>query len=158
MRPQHDHGTATHQSIMEADMSKEIASQWLKEITDTANAKDHLAHMALISKRVSLHGMPEYEGVKYDDWFRQCKHEFENGILKRLQYDGLKMVSSNDKAIMFKTFETVEGSDGTVNALGVEILLEKEEDGKWRMVRERILSPVETARDKLLPQAEPSTS
>ena len=133
-------------------MSKEIAVQWLKEITDSANAKDHVTHMNLISKRVSLHGMPEYEGVKYDDWFRQCKHEFENNLLKSLRYDGLKLIDSSDKAIVFKTFETVEGSDGTVNALGVEILLEKEEDGKWRMVKERILSPVETAREGLIPQ------
>ena len=133
-------------------MSKEIALQWLKEIADTANAKDHVAHMALISKRVSLHGMPEYEGINYDDWFRQCQHEFENKLLKGLHYDGLKLVASTDQAVMFKTFETVEGSDGTVNAQGVEILLEKEEDGKWRMVQERILPADEAAHDKLLPQ------
>ena len=133
-------------------MAKEIARQWLKEITDSANAKDHVAHMALISKRVALHGLPEYEGITYDDWFRQCQHEFENNLLKHLHYDGLKLVTATDKAIMFKTFETVEGSDGTVNAQGVEILLELEEDGKWRMVQERILSADETAHDKLVPQ------
>jgi len=133
-------------------MSKEIAIQWLKEIANTANTKDHLAHMDLISKRVSLHGMPEYEGIDYDDWFRQCQHEFENNLLKSLRYDGLKLVADTDKAIMFKTFETVEGSDGTTNAQGVEILLEQEEDGKWRMVQERILPPDETAHDKLIPQ------
>ena len=132
-------------------MSKEIAAQWLKEIADTANAKDHLAHMALISKRVSLHGMPEYEGITYDDWFKQCQHEFENNVLKGLRYNGMKMVAANDKAIMFKTFETVEANDGTTNAQGVEILLEKEEDGKWRLVQERILPPDETAHDKLIP-------
>ena len=132
-------------------MSKEIVQQWLQAITDTANDKDHVAHMNLISKRISLHGMPEYEGITYDDWFKQCQHEFENNILKGLRYDGMKLVAATEKSVMFKTFETVEASDGTINAQGVEILLEKEEDGQWRLVQERILPPDETAHDKLIP-------
>ena len=133
-------------------MSKAIAAQWLKAIADSANAKDHLAHMNLISKRVSLHGVPEYAGITYDDWFKQCQHEFENKLLKSLRYDGFKLVAATDKAIMFKTFETVEANDGTVNAQGVEILLEKEEDGQWRMVQERIMPPDETAHAQLIPE------
>ena len=34
---------------------------------------------------------------------------------------------------------------------GVEMLLDKEEDGKWRLVQERILPPDETAHDQLVP-------
>lgn len=53
---------------------------------------------------------------------------------------------------MFKTFETVEATDDTINAQGVEILLEKEADDKWRMVQERILPDDESAHDQLLPK------
>jgi len=131
-------------------MSKQIAEQWLKEIAETANAKDFAGHMALISRRISLHGVPGFETIGYDDWARQCQHEFENNILKSVQYEGFKLVAATEKAVMFKTFETVEGTDGMVNAQGVEILLEQEDDGKWRMVQQRILPDDETAHDKLL--------
>ena len=130
-------------------MSEEIAKQWLEESAKTANIKDHAAHMDLISRRVSLHGISEYENIGFDDWANQCKHEFENNLFKSIRYDGFKLLASNPGSIMFKTFETVEGTDGTINAQGVEILLEKEQDGKWRLVQERILNADEVAHDQL---------
>lgn len=132
-------------------MSKDIAQEWLAEAARTANVKDHRAHMDLISKRVSLHGVPGYETIGYGDWSGQCRHEFENNLLKHVQYDGLKLVASTTDRVMFKTYETVEGTDGTVNAQGVEILLEQEDDGKWRLLQERILPSDEAAHDQLLP-------
>lgn len=74
-------------------MSKEIAEQWLADIVSTVNARDHAAHMDLISKRVSLHGMPGFETIEYDDWARQCQHEFENKIIKSIHYAGFKLVA-----------------------------------------------------------------
>jgi hypothetical protein len=132
-------------------MSQMIAEQWLLDAVRTANAKDHAAHMDLISKRISLQGVPGFESIGYDDWSRQTQHEFENNLLKSVRYDGFKLVADTTIRVMFKTFETVEASDGTVNAQGVEMLLEKEEDGKWRLVQERILPPDETAHDQLVP-------
>jgi hypothetical protein len=132
-------------------MSQMIAEQWLLDAVRTANAKDHAAHMDLISKRISLQGVPGFESIGYDDWSRQTQHEFENDLLKSVRYDGFKLVADTTIRIMFKTFETVEASDGTVNAQGVEMLLEKEEDGKWRLVQERILPPDESAHDQLVP-------
>jgi len=132
-------------------MSQAIAEQWLKELAETANAKDFNAHMALISRRVSLQGVPGFENIDYDDWYNECKYEFENNILKSVQYEGFKMMKAMDKAVMFKTFETVEGSDGIANAHGVEILLEMEDDGKWRMVQQRIMPDDETMHYNLLP-------
>jgi len=133
-------------------MSKEIAEQWLNELANTANSKDLSAHMALISPRISLHGVPGFETIGFDDWFRQCQHEFENNILKNVHYAGFKLVAGTDERVMFKTFETVEANDGTVNAQGVEILLEKEADGIWRMVQQRVLPDDESVHDKLLVQ------
>ncbi|MFO7602883.1 MAG: hypothetical protein R6X06_03600 [Gammaproteobacteria bacterium] len=126
-------------------MAEIIARQWLKDVTTTANQKDHAAHMALISKKVSLQGVPGYETIGYDDWAAQTQHEFEDDILKAIRYDGFKLISATDAQIVFKTFETVEANDGTVNAQGVEMSLEKEGDGVWRLVQERIL-PMDEAR------------
>ena len=132
-------------------MPQAIAEQWLKEFTDTANNKDVTSHMALISKRVSLQGVPGFENIDYADWYNECKHEFENDILKGVQYEGFELMTATDTAVMFKTFETVEGTDGIANAHGVEILLEQEDDGKWRMVQQRIIPDDETVHYKLLP-------
>ena len=128
-----------------------IAEQWLLDTVRTANAKEHDAHMDLISKRISLQGVPGFESIGYEDWSRQTQHEFENNLLKSVRYDGFKLVAETATRVMFKTYETVEATDGTVNAHGVEMLLEKEEDGKWRLVQERILPPDESAHDQLVP-------
>lgn len=132
-------------------MSQMIAEQWLLDAVRTANTKDHEAHMDLISKRISLQGVPGFESIGYEDWSSQCQHEFENNLLKSVRYDGFKLVAETTTRVMFKTFETVEATDGTINAQGVEMLLEKEEDGKWRLVQERILPADESAHDQLVP-------
>ena len=133
-------------------MSEAIARQWLQKVEQTANAKAFSEHMDLISKRISLHGVPGFENIGYDDWYRQCQYEFENNILKSVHYEGFKPVTETKTAIMFKTFEIVEGTDGIANAHGVEILLEQEADGQWRMVQQRIMPDDETAHAQLLPQ------
>ena len=132
-------------------MSQSIAEQWLLDAVRTANTKDYTAHMDLISREINLQGVPGFETIGYDDWARQCQHEFENNLLKSVRYDGFKLVADTPERIMFKTFETVEATDGTVDAQGVEMLLEKEADGKWRLVQERILPPDEAAHDRLMP-------
>ena len=70
--------------------------------------------------------------------------------MKSVRYDGFKLVAATTTRVMFKTFETVEGSDGTINAQGIEILLEQEADGQWRLVQERVLPADEAQHDQLL--------
>ena len=131
-------------------MSEVIAKKWLEDAVTTAADKDHSAHMALISKDVSLQGVPDFENLGYEEWSAQTKYEFENNILKSVQYNGFKPLSSTLTHIMFKTFETVEATDGTINAQGVEMLLKKEDDGHWRLIQERILPDDEARHDDLI--------
>lgn len=133
-------------------MPELIAKKWLADAATTANSKNYEAHMDLISRNVSLQGVPGFENIGYDDWAAQCKHEFDNNILKRVSYNGFKLLADTGSRIMFKTFESVEATDGTINALGIEVLLEKEADGIWRLVQERVLPDDETAHDNLIPQ------
>ena len=135
-------------------MPENIARQWLTDAASTANNKNYEAHMNLISRNVSLQGVPGFDNIGYDDWAAQCKHEFDNNILKSVSYDGFKLIADTDTRIMFKTFESVEATDGTINAQGIEVLLEKEADGVWRLVQERVLPDDETAHDNLIPQQE----
>ncbi len=131
-------------------MSEKIAMQWLIDAAATANAKNHHAHMDLISQKVNLLGVPGFESIGYEQWSAQCKHEFENNLIKHVRYDGLQLIVTKNIRIMFKTHETVEGANGEINAQGIEVLIEKESDNKWRLVQERILPPEETTHDKLL--------
>jgi hypothetical protein len=130
-------------------MSTDIAKQWLRDAAASANSKNHPAHMDLISKRVNLTGVPGYEAIGYEQWSAQCRHEFGHHLIKSVCHDDLKLLASIESPLMFKTFETVEGTAGGVSAQGVEILLEREDDGAWRLARERILPGDETEHDKL---------
>ncbi len=121
-------------------MENKAATDMLEALALTANAGAYDSHMNLISKAVSIYGVPGFEVIGYDDWARQCEYEFDEGLLKRVSYEGLHLVSVSPGIVVFKTTETVEATDGRKNRQGVEILIRKEADGKWRVLQERILA------------------
>ena len=123
------------------------AQQFLDQMAATANALDLDAHMNLISKDVSVFGVPGFDVIGYDDWFKQCKHEFENRLLKQVSYKGMNVLAETPDKIMFKSRETVEGEDGTVNTSGIEFIIQKEDDGVWRVSQERVLPEDELEND-----------
>jgi len=131
-------------------MSEAIARQWLEQSAATATNKQFAAHMDLISKKVSVTGLEGFDNIDYDAWHRVCEKEFAQGILKSVRYDGLKMLASTETQVQFKTYEVVEATDATINANDIEVLLELEADGKWRLVQERILTEEEARQDGLV--------
>jgi len=130
-------------------MGLNIAQRWLEDLAQSANDKDYQSHMDLISKKVSVFGMPGFEVIGYEDWARQCKHEFENDILKQVSYGPMKIIAHAPGRVMFKTVETVEATDGTKNTYAVEIIIQEEDDGKWRVLQERVLAEDEVDDDDL---------
>ena len=123
------------------------AQQFLDQMAATANALDLQEHMNLISKEVSVFGVPGFDVIGYDDWFNQCRHEFENRLLKQVSYKGLNVLAETPDKVMFKSVETVEGTDGTVNTSGIEFIIQKEGDGVWRVSQERVLPEDELEND-----------
>ena len=123
------------------------AQQFPGRIAETANALEPDAHMNLISKDVSVFGVPGFDVIGYDDWFNQCKHEFENKLLKQVSYKGLNVLAATPEKIMFKSMETVEGADTTVNSNRIEFIIQKEEGGVWRVSQERVLPNDELEND-----------
>lgn len=121
-----------------------IAQQWLDASALTATNKQFEEHFNLISKKVKVTGVPGYESISYDDWSRQSEQEFKDNLLDKVTYEGLKMTAHNETQIMFKTVESIFASDGTHRAHGVEILIEKEDDGVWRVIQERVMIDDET--------------
>ena len=123
------------------------AQQFLDRMAETANTLDLDEHMNLISKDVSVFGVPGFDVIGYDDWYKPCKHEFENTLLKQVSYKGLNILAETPDRIMFKSLETVEGVDGTVNASGIEFIIQKEDDYIWRVSQERVLLEDELEND-----------
>lgn len=124
---------------MKEENAQQIAEQWLTHAAESAGQKDLKGHMGMISKRVSVEGVPGFDKIDYDIWFKQCRHQFENAMIKSIAYKGFNLVSSSETQIIFTVFEAVVGMDGSLNEQIVEMSLEKEEDDVWRLVQERVL-------------------
>jgi hypothetical protein len=125
--------------FMIEERAQQIAEQWLTHAAESAGQKDLKVHMGMISKRVSLQGVPGFDNIDYDTWYKQCRHQFENAMIKSISYKGFNLISATETQIMFTVFEMVVGTDGTLNEQIVEMLLEKEDDDVWRLVQERVL-------------------
>lgn len=130
-------------------MHNQIADDWLKNFIGTALARDLHGHMQLISPGVLVFGVPGFDTLDYDDWYRQCEHEFPQGLLEDLSYERLVMRSADDENILFKALETTKTHDGGQIAQGVEMLLERDGDA-WRLRQLRVLPEDEARHDGLI--------
>ena len=54
---------------MKEEQAQEIAEQWLTQAAESAGQKDLKGHMGMISKRVSVQGVPGFDNIDYDKWF-----------------------------------------------------------------------------------------
>ena len=133
---------------MNTSDAEQIASGLLAALVRTAGVRDFTAHMSLISRSVNVFGVPGFEVIGYEDWARQCQHEFEQGLLAEVRYEGVHVVSATAHNVLFKTVEIVRASDGSSQQHGVEILIRRETDDEWRIVQERILPEDEMAFDR----------
>lgn len=137
---------------MKEERAQLIAEQWLTEAAESAGRKDLQGHMGMISKRISVQGVPGFDTIDYDIWYKQCRHQFEMSMIKSIAYKGFNMISATETQILFTVFEAVVGSDGTLNEQIVEKSLEKEDDDVWRLVHERVLIENDAMRNHELSQ------
>lgn len=124
---------------MKEEDAQQIAEQWLTHAAESASQKDLKGHMGMISKRISVQGVPGFDNIDYDTWYKQCKHQFEMAMIKSIAYKGFNLVSATETQVMFTVLERVVGTDGTLNEQLVEMSLEIEADDVWRLVQERVL-------------------
>ena len=129
-------------------LKQEIIKTFLSDMAKTASQHDFEKHMNLISKEVEVFGVPGFESISYDDWFKQCENEFSEKLIKAVSYENIDIIDSTESVIMFKTIEHIETKDKTQNATDVVIVITREDDGKWRVTQERILPTDELAQNK----------
>ncbi len=129
-----------HIDHSQASPGKAIINEWMQKSMQTLAAHDAEGHLALISKEVVVHGVPELETINYNDWAAQVRHEFANKLVKSVVFHGDRIRVENPEDIMFNTLEVITASDGSVLRNGLEVVLKKESDGVWRVIQERILN------------------
>ena len=130
-------------------MSDQIVNDWLEGFVGSALAYDLASHMAMISPEVLVFGVPGFDNLDYDDWYRQCEHEFPQGLITGLSYEKIAIRTASDNDILFKSLETTQTSDGGSVAQAVEILLHNDGD-TWRLKQMRLLKEDEARHDGLL--------
>lgn len=130
------------------ELKQDIIESFLTEMAKTASQHDLKKHMDLISKDVEVFGVPGFETISYDDWFRQCENEFKDKLIKAVSYENIEIIDSNETVIMFKTIERIETKDKTKNTTNVLIVITREDDGKWRATQERVLPTEGLSQDK----------
>lgn len=123
--------------------AEQIAQDWMDKCCQTIKQYDHDAHMDLISEDVQVLGVPGYDVISYSDWYSQCEYEFREKLIAETSYQGLKVQEGNTDEVIFLTTETVRTNDGTVDSHPIEVVLNRESDGIWRVTRERLLSKLE---------------
>ena len=130
------------------ESKKDIIENFLTEMAKTASQHNLEKHMNLISKEVEVFGVPGFESISYDDWFRQCENEFKEKLIEAVSYENIDIIDSTESVIMFKTIEHIETKDNTKNTTNVLIVITREDDGKWRATQERILPTEGLSQDK----------
>ncbi len=122
--------------------------EFLDAMAETANRHDLAAHMNLISKDVQVYGVPNFEVINYNDWYNQCKQEFEEKLLLRISYDGLHILAEAPGRVVFAAIEMANARDGHEHIYCIEFTIQKEGDGQWRVVQERIIPQGESKDDQ----------
>lgn len=132
-----------HINHAESSPAKKIIHEWMQACSQTLAEHDIPGHLALISKQVKVHGVPDLEIIDYKDWAAQVEYEFSQKLIKSVEYRGDTIRAENQSEIMFLTMEVITAADGQVINNALEVLLNLEDDGKWRVVQERILGEEE---------------
>lgn len=120
-------------------MSELDIQKWLSDLSETVKSHDIEKHMDLISENITTYGMPNGEKLTYSGWQKRRKNELESGLLKNLRYDKLVIKNIGLRRLKFNIEETLDGIHGEHAIIHKEVLLEQEQDAKWRMVEETIL-------------------
>lgn len=120
-------------------MTAFIAAQWLDEMARSTNEQDFDALLDLLSDHIRLLGDSDQDTVDQEEWVRRRKLQFEGRAPGLLSYTPPQMTANLPGRLMFRTVETIETLNGTHQQRPLEIIIQQEDDGKWRALQQRPL-------------------
>lgn len=118
--------------------SLKIARQWLSHFAFSAATWNLDDHMALISRDVQVHGLPNIGVIDYAGFKKRRHTEFSKKLLLSLTHRAVELIESNGEHITFAVKETMRSTKGESFVLDKEVRLRRESDGQWRAVQEQI--------------------
>ncbi len=120
-------------------MSQELILNWLNRVSESVKKRDLDAHMALVSKKVQVYGIPNREfALGYRDWYLRRRNEFNNDRLASLSYKTLNIKTISLRRLGFQITEIMQATNGLQIEIDKDIMLEQEDDNQWRVVEETI--------------------
>ena len=134
---QQEPGIVTMMDDLEAG---EIAQAWALACCETLATRDVEGHMNLISRRVKVYGLAEFDFVDYNFWLNQVNEQFATGMVMSLRYDLSAVKVDSDTQIRFTAVEYMTDKDGAEHENPLLVVLSKEADGVWRATEEKILT------------------
>ena len=120
--------------------SNVIVKEWLNEIAFSAATWDLDAHMALVSEKVVVLGIPGVDMIDYHGWRKRRRNEFKKKLLHSLLYREPTVLSARPQIITFSVQEVMKDHAKQCIEIRKEVTLHQEPDGQWRVVREQILN------------------
>ena len=114
--------------------------QWQEAMTRTIGERDLPNHMELISKKVEVFGNPSKEHINYAGWYKRRKNEFQRESVVCVSYANTKIKTITLRRIIFNVNESIVGTDGRIITTNQDVILEREDDEKWRLVEQNIRS------------------
>ena len=112
--------------------------KWLNDLQHSVQAQNLEQHMALVSKRVQVYGLPRKDLVDYQQWQQRRRNEFQTQSLIGLQHGPVRVKTLGLLRIAFNIDQTLITKEGLVYIINKDIMLEKEADGVWRVKEETI--------------------
>ena len=119
-------------------MSQELILNWLGRLSETVAQRDLEAHMALVSERVQVYGVPGQPVIDHQGWRQRRESEFRQERLTGLAHKNVRIKTVALRRLGFEVDEIMTTRDGPVLHLRKTILLEEEDDGQWRVVEETV--------------------
>ncbi len=114
-----------------------IVLAWLKNLSRSVAEHDLPAHMQLVSRQVKVVGIPNAGTIDYDGWKLRRFNEFNGKLLQNLSYQLRAIVNTKETQIVFNVQETMKARNGKAIVANKDVMLQKEEDGQWRVRYER---------------------
>ncbi len=125
-------------SLMNMQAEMNTIQKWLDEMQHSVKEQDLDRHMALVSKRVQIYGLPRKDTLDYQQWYERRQNEFQTSRLIGLQHGTIRIKTIGLLRIAFNVDQTLISRQGLVYIINKDIMLEKEEDGVWRVIEETI--------------------
>ncbi len=119
-------------------MSEIAVRNWLNAMSESIARRDLAAHMALVSRKVQVYGLPGDRVVDYDGWHQRRRNELRRGLLASLSYDDLAMRQITLRRVRFNVNETMTAATGACVIINKDVILEQEDGEHWRVVEENI--------------------